>query len=525
MNEEIGSPEQIFKEFDEDIDSRYLHKRGERLKKLIKLLDTQDRVSEKQQAIWEYALTLLHVRDSAAERRELRERFGPMFVMADGSQVPDPSIFTDEAMGYYARRAKETSNPTLRALYCDFIWEKRCDHIFARKAIDAYLLCVHIYHAKAWYHEVADAISRAVQLALRLNDNVEINKAQINLPEAMDALVAVGSHPALGYCLDMVDALLSMREKASESNLNKAISVCVKGATFYASEAGGFMYSIARDFEERQAKLWRKFGNETKRIDAQTRIGELYEKEAELKGGSSNMLGAIFLQQAAEHYANIGRPDKVEALKINIKRRWRAAIEGGEFKRVETKVQFPVEQIDQYAREVMKQGIDTALQAISLDARFVPDIGKNRKMVASQKDEFLLLGLMPQVRVEDGRQTASVTAQEEIDEANSLMLYGADLGLSTLCLGKVFDILRKQVGLGAEAFLNYLSRSPFFDEDKLELISSGIERYFSGDYVSTIHILVPHLEDILRRILGKLGVSTTALKRKGVMHEKMPDTV
>jgi len=35
MNEETKSPEQIFKEFNEDIHSRYLHQRGERLKKLI----------------------------------------------------------------------------------------------------------------------------------------------------------------------------------------------------------------------------------------------------------------------------------------------------------------------------------------------------------------------------------------------------------------------------------------------------------------------------------------------------------
>ena len=65
--------------------------------------------------------------------------FGPMMVTEDGGQLPEPGIFTDEAMDYYARRANETPNSLPRALYCDFLWEKRHDHKFTRRAIQAYL--------------------------------------------------------------------------------------------------------------------------------------------------------------------------------------------------------------------------------------------------------------------------------------------------------------------------------------------------------------------------------------------------
>lgn len=525
MNKVEKPPEQIFKEFDEDIHSRYLHQRGERLKKLIELLETQGRDVEKQQAVWEFALSSLHIRDSASERKTLGERFGPMMVFSDGSQLPDPAIFTDEAIDYYARRAEETSNPILHALYCDFIWEKRSNHRFARKAIDGYLQCVSIYLANGWYHEVADAVSRATELALRLNDNKEIEKARTSLLDTMDKLAGVGGHPALRYCLDIIDALLAMGENALATDLKMALDVCGKGIAFYTSEAAGFMYYIARNFEEKQVELWKRLGNETERSNAEIRIGELYEKEAELKGGSSNMVGAIFLQQAAQHYANIGKPDKVEQLKIEVKKRWKAAVKGGEFKRVETTAEFPAKQIDQYAQKIMKQGIDKALRIISLDLGFVPDIDKSRKIAAEQKYEFPLLGLVPQIKVEEDRQVAVAAEQEEIDEANSLRQYAVNHGLSMLCLGKLFDMLREQGGLTKESFLNYLSTSPFLDEDKLDLISPGIERYFAGDYVSAIHILVPHVEDILRRVIDKLGVSTTTLKRKGVTHEKMPDTI
>ncbi len=51
----------------------------------------------------------------------------------------------------------------------------------------------------------------------------------------------------------------------------------------------------------------------------------------------------------------------------------------------------------------------------------------SRKIAANQKHEFPLLGLVPQVRVQDSRQTVSATEQEEIDKANSLRQYGVDL--------------------------------------------------------------------------------------------------
>jgi Domain of unknown function (DUF4209) len=47
----------------------------------------------------------------------------------------------------------------------------------------------------------------------------------------------------------------------------------------------------------------------------------------------------------------------------------------------------------------------------------------------------------------------------------------------------------------------------------------GFERYFAGDFVSAIHILTPHLEDILRRLLEKCKKPTTAWRKGNTFHE------
>jgi len=514
------TPELIFKEFEEDTHTRYSHQRAEKIREAIPLLEAGGRETEKLQAIWEWALASLRTIDSPEEQKRLKSRFGPLAIWEDGSQLPDPAIFTDVALDYYARRADETSNPIHRSRYCDFLWEKRHNYIFALRAIDAYLECLSIFLANGWHHEVADATSRAIELALSLNDGERIKVTREHLLQAMDRLSAVGTHPALRWCLDLIDTFLAMKKEASSLDLQKALDVCRKGVSFYASQSGGFMYQLARDFEERQALLWQMLGNEEETDNARVRVGELYEKEAELKGAGSNMLAAIFLQEAAQHYANIGRSDKVEQLKIKVKQKWQAAAHGGEFKRMETTVKLPTKRINEYVQGIVGQGIGKALLAISLDLNLVPDIERCRKVANEQKQEFPLLGLIPRSTLRGDRQIASTGTQEEIDEANALAQYSIDLGLTQVCLGKVFEIMRQDSGLTVDSLVSYMSASPFFDEDKLQMIRVGIERYFAADYVSAIHILVPHLEDILRRIIGKLGVSTTSLAPDGLTREK-----
>jgi hypothetical protein len=47
----------------------------------------------------------------------------------------------------------------------------------------------------------------------------------------------------------------------------------------------------------------------------------------------------------------------------------------------------------------------------------------------------------------------------------------------------------------------------------LKLIAQGIERHFEGDYISSIHVLIPQVEVTLRYLLNKKGINT--LKTKG----------
>lgn len=67
--------------------------------------------------------------------------------------------------------------------------------------------------------------------------------------------------------------------------------------------------------------------------------------------------------------------------------------------------------------------------------------------------------------------------------------------------------------LNLQELSKYFSESRLFDPDNLKIINIGLERYFSGDHVSAMHILVPQFEAVFLKLSEKLGIDIVALER------------
>ena len=54
--------------------------------------------------------------------------------------------------------------------------------------------------------------------------------------------------------------------------------------------------------------------------------------------------------------------------------------------------------------------------------------------------------------------------------------------------------------------------SPFVPADRTDLFSLGFARFFNGDFISALHILVPQLEHSLRYIIEQAGIDSSRIK-------------
>ena len=57
-----------------------------------------------------------------------------------------------------------------------------------------------------------------------------------------------------------------------------------------------------------------------------------------------------------------------------------------------------------------------------------------------------------------------------------------------------------------------VTMTPLVPADRTSLVTKGLSRFFSGDFFSALHILVPQLEHTLRHILKHAGADPSAIK-------------
>lgn len=85
-----------------------------------------------------------------------------------------------------------------------------------------------------------------------------------------------------------------------------------------------------------------------------------------------------------------------------------------------------------------------------------------------------------------------------------------------ICLIPIFNRLSKEKDkdkvMTADSLMNYFQNSGLFESKELNIIRVGIERYFAGDYISSMHILVPMFESSFLSISQQLGLDIVALQ-------------
>lgn len=91
---------------------------------------------------------------------------------------------------------------------------------------------------------------------------------------------------------------------------------------------------------------------------------------------------------------------------------------------------------------------------------------------------------------------------------------------STMQIGTAFLMLVIDEGiqrglLSAKSIENHIAQSPIFREEKRIILNRGIEAYFNGDYIVSLHLLVPQIEDAIRELAEINGQCVLQPKGKG----------
>lgn len=418
-------------------------------------------------------------------------------------EYPNIKKFTEEAFSYFKKRADEIKNPIYKCRYCEAIWVLSKDNEknkYALDAIDLYLECADIYFKNLelkdiWGLDLAHTLQRATELVLTkgLTNKEKIENVK---SKVIQLLINLANNKNYRWCLDLTEILLQY--ELTKEEVDKIIEINKDAETFYKNENN---YHIQKAFLLNLIEIYKHIKNDTIIKNINEQIAESYKLEGDYVKENrkpGNLIAAHFYEQSALKYKNLGKKEISDELINKVKECYKLGEQ--EFIKIKTSMDIPMNEIDEYVNELLKLTPKEVLKQISIDDSLLPNIHK-ATLKADEDKTFIGITLMPFSTIRDSKKIYDSIKNDEPLDHNIRRNILLQIQVTKVILTRIFEKLKKKSFLTQKILMEFFSESTFFDKENLEFIEVGIERYFKKDYISSLHILVPQLEGVIRKML------------------------
>lgn len=439
------------------------------------------------------------------------------FTTKDGvvHEQPNPSDVTNEIVNYWLQRATQTNNPILKARYSGLGWEfgkKRLhmpiEHGIAIMHVDS-LLAIAKDNLCTEPVGTIDKLLRALSVACALNNDTLISKCKKALIDYEDR-VADDRHAGLWG--NAFDALMQNKKaNLTESEKIHLITGLEDRLKRLTNSSGGAIpdHWSAEQAASRLADYYRSVND----LDNMRRIISVLGNAWNVAASKADaLLASAWLEHLQATYESYGlRKEADDTLK-----RIRALSPDvlKLMKPIEHHVQISKEKYDAFLAEMIEGGPEKALLRIT--ARFIPK-QKNVKEILQTSASLAPLSsiLQKQLMDQDGMVTSTVGSTSDDIDGNVANQTAQLIQFESRVLTDVFAQLRNTYSIDTNTIVGRLYQSPAFKEDRRAIIEKGLDAYFREDYLASIHILIPQIEEIVRHLLELCGGSVLKKNRLG----------
>lgn len=458
--------------------------------------------TERQKLAWEHDLFKFATNTEYGNPRKGR-RFYPMMTgtTEDGAPFEFPNIlsFTPEAVSYLKQRASETKNKVMLARYSDFIWEQTKEPQFGVTAYEAYFNQVDDFFSKEWEHRALDAIDRCVFFAMvGVVSNEKVPELKRKIWYHIDRLLAE-QNPR--FLLELFDILLEFKPQyLNPEDFTKLRAASRAALDFYEEKKN---YLLLRSFLQRAAEIDKREGTGKPPNEWKEAIAITYEQEAQERETKGEFLAAsFFFNDALKLYQESGNSAKIEFLKKKIVEMNQKAVP--QFTGISTEINIPEEMIQKVVNPVLKETPLESLKSFAKYGSLIPRYQSAVEATQSQSQESPLMFLARASSMDDRGYTVAVDEDPFRRQVIRNLMLTIDL-TSLVFTQRIIEELKKQ-GLTADTVVSLLKEWEFADEEHLQIIQRGVERYLEGDYISSIHILIPQIEGLIIKVLHAANV-------------------
>jgi hypothetical protein len=487
-------------------------------KKLKAELDALEEVPQECQ--WLYMLLSFCTSNAVCEGIG-EGRFSPQFQI-DDQVFPHPSMFPPESLCWIRDYASRAENVAIHARAFDFLWEHDPKRKYkdALRACDAYLEMAKLFgnDDDTWIATV-DALDRAMTLACQINDK---SRAMACRDVAVEHLRDCCAGARWAEVRDGATCLLAVRQSKFKDLLEPQILSDIAGwidqaATTHQGEEDhhGEMRFLDLLVVVRRAQA----DVQGERAVLMRRALSLHA-HAEREAAKDNwMVASSFYADAVAAYQQASDAVVADQMKMRATEANARAVE--QMASTEATVRIPREAVEQYIGLFSEApDLATALIRLSLDPEWLLDVDLAAQRATDTEQASPFYSMVSKQILRDDRVAATASSSEERRRYLEMQAHSRKMRIVLQLRHEALRRLRQR-GLCAGDVIAHLEGWPLMPATKLPFFRKAVYAYFDGDYIVAVHLLVPHLEDLLRRVLRVGDIPSRGFGSDGAQTEQV----
>ena len=422
-----------------------------------------------------------------------------------------------EDVEYYRKRFNETKNPLHKARYAYVVWTLEKDVNYANSAVKYFLETGKIYIDNGWYKDVLTNTAFYFEIAARLSLSLNLKKPLSIIDILREILLMIrnlkdreekgrGLADLVNLAGNLAEDFTNISRLRNHVETKEIILQIMNIADEIAQKCFAEKEYGWQRFYLKTCIRFAKFLREANKVrDFLIGIAESYEMQGRMMSGSK-LLESSFYEAALRVYSELGNSEKMEELKAKIAQCQREAIERGEYKEVSMRVEIPIQKfIEDYMLRLEGKTPEDIIATLIADPFFISDLEKVRQHVEEIKKKCPLLFLFPIKQEEDYGPRKIYKDENEIFEYKVKEQFNLESEIKERLLCELLKELLKEK-LEPQDFINFLRMSRNVTEYSFRLIEKEILEHFNANYVASIHILIPQIEETLRILLRNHGI-------------------
>ncbi len=444
--------------------------------------------------------------------------FGPNWLLPDGKggmvDLPVASILSAETIAYWKRRATEAINPMMKARYADLVWTleetvtgESKNYKYAILAIESY---IHTASQKAHHFEVRiiDKLERALSLALCQRNDKLIESVAVAMLTFEDEVAEDSKRGLWGFSFDnllepkKVILIDGQREKIIsdlEARLERVSILLGDAADPWAAEAAAV----------RLARYYRRNNLHEEKHRVMRKTYSTFQNAADPQDSTRAL---AWLQHMRDLFIEFGLNDDAREVSIQISKVGSDAFK--EMKKHEATHSISGKEMEAFLEEMTAGSYEDTM--FRLIARYLPKREIVEDQLETYSKKYFSLHLSSTVLQDfKGRPIAAIGTIDSDWEGHLIRTISQNMSISSFFLAQLIDRVLGKYTISSNAFCNWINQSPVVEEYQYGIINKGIEAYFSQDYISSIHLLIPQLEGIIRNLTEKMGRSVLHKNKYG----------